>query len=79
MLVGIVRNVEVFFGRDKINPADLSTQIKDRLKDRSVERKVYLRVDGRCEYWTVKKVLDGIRAAGIENVGFLLEQPTISH
>jgi biopolymer transport protein ExbD len=42
-----------------------------------VERKVYIRADGRAWYGTVKEVLDGVRAAGVEKVGFLLEQPFV--
>jgi biopolymer transport protein ExbD len=75
LFVTVLRDGSVFFGADKLTPADLPGKIDGRLKDGSVERKVYLRIDGRARYGTVKQVLDGIRATGIERVGILLEQP----
>ncbi|MGB8583188.1 MAG: biopolymer transporter ExbD [Candidatus Sulfotelmatobacter sp.] len=77
LFVTVLRDGSVFFGADKLVPVDLAEKIDGRLRDRSVERKVYLRIDGRARYGSVKQVLDGIRATGIERVGILLEQPVI--
>lgn len=78
MLVTVMRDGSVYFGSERVLPTALTSKILDRLEDRGVERKVYVRADGRAWYRTVKDVLNGVRGAGIEKIGFLLDQPTIS-
>jgi biopolymer transport protein ExbD len=75
MVIVVMRDGSVYFGADKVIVDRVPTKIQHCLKDRTVERKVYIRADGRAWYGTVKDVLDGVRAAGVEKVGFLLEQP----
>lgn len=74
IVITIMRDGSVYFGADKVSPDQVRSKILDRLKDGSVERKVYIRADGRAWYRTVKEVLDGMRAAGIERVAFLVDQ-----
>jgi biopolymer transport protein ExbD len=74
MLIAIMRNGDVFFGLEKVAPIDLAAKIENRLRDPNIERKVYIRADGRVWYRTVKQVLQDIRCAGIIRVGFLVDQ-----
>ena len=74
MVVIVTRNGLAFFGIDHVTPADLPAKIQDRLKDRGVERKVYIRADSRAKWGAVKVVLDGVRSAGILRVAFLVDQ-----
>jgi biopolymer transport protein TolR len=75
MKVAITRDGKVYLGIDRIaDSADLTGKIQDRLKDRSVERKVYIVADMRAKWVTVKPVLDAVRAAGILRVAFLMNQ-----
>jgi len=74
MVVTVMRDGSIYFGADKVGPYQVRSKILDRLKDRSVERKVYIRADKRVWYRTVKEVLDGVRSAGIERVAFLVDQ-----
>lgn len=71
LLVTVLQDSKAFFGRNQINTAALPSMILDRLKDPSVERKVYIRADKRARYGTVKKVLDGVRSAGVEKIAFI--------
>jgi biopolymer transport protein ExbD len=48
--------------------------IAEHLKDRGVERKVYIVADMRAKWGAVKIVLDGVRSAGILRVAFLVDQ-----
>ena len=73
MQVAIMRNGDVFFGTDRVNSQDLPRMIADRMKDKSIERKVYIRADARTYWGTVKVALDGVRAAGILRVAFLVD------
>ena len=76
----ITRDGNVFFGADHVNPADVSKKIVDRLQDHSIERKVYVFADMRARWGLIKRVLDGIRDAGVLRIAFLVDQRrTISH
>ncbi len=74
MVVTIMRDGGTYFGVDKLAPYQLRSKILGRLKDRSVERRVYIRADARVWYRNVKEVLDRVRSAGIERVAFLVDQ-----
>ena len=74
MKVTITRDGKAYFGNEQIRSGDLPAKIQDRLKDRDVERKVYIVADMRARWGTVKMVLDGVRSAGIIRVAFLVDQ-----
>jgi biopolymer transport protein TolR len=74
MRVAVTRDGKVYFGSDRIDPADLPTKIQERLKDREVERKVYIVADMRARWGGVKLALDGVRSAGIIRVAFLANE-----
>lgn len=74
MQVTILRDGQIYLGADRIWSDDLTKKIQDRLKDRGVERKVYVVADMRARWSTVKSVLDSIRSAGILRVAFLVSQ-----
>jgi biopolymer transport protein TolR len=81
MVISVLRDGAVYFGRDKLLPEQLRSKILDRLKDRSVERKVYIRADGRVWHRTVKEVLAVVQSLGIEQTAILVDQrrpPTLA-
>jgi len=79
MIVNVTRDGRVYFGSEQVVPHSLPVKIADRLKDHSVERKLYIKADMRARYGVVKQVLDGARAAGLLRVAFLVDQrrPTL--
>ena len=74
MIVNVTRDGKIYFAVEQVHPADLPNKIADRLKDRSVERKVYIRADTRARWGNVKQVLEGVQAAGLMRVAFLVDQ-----
>jgi biopolymer transport protein TolR len=74
MKVAITRDGKVYFGTEQVRVADLTAKIQDRLKDREVERKVYIVADMRARWGGVKLALDGVRSAGIIRVAFLADE-----
>jgi biopolymer transport protein ExbD/biopolymer transport protein TolR len=74
MVVNVTRDGKVYFSVEQVNPENLSQKIENRLKDQSVERKVYVKADMRARWGTVKQVLDSVRAAGLMRVAFLVDQ-----
>jgi|SRR5208282_4788743 len=77
MRVIILRDGKVYFGTDRIGSSDLARRIQDRLKDREVERKIYITADQRVGWGTVRAVLEQVRSAGILRIAFLAEQRRI--
>ena len=74
MVISILRDGVVYFGVDRVSPERLPSKILDRLRDHTVEPRVYMRADRRVFYRNAKEVLDGVRLAGIERVAFLVDQ-----
>jgi len=74
MIVNVTRDGKVYFGAEQVTPADLPHKIADRLKDHSVERKVYIKADMRARWGGIKQVLDAVHTAGILRVAFLTYQ-----
>jgi len=72
MQITILRDGQVYFGNDRIWSDDLAQKIQNRLKDREVERKVYLVADTRAQWGVVKAALDQVRSTGIIRVAFLV-------
>ena len=73
LIVAIMRNGDVFFGNDRIQPEQLTNKIKDRIANR-VDKRVYLRADQRAKYKAVVDVVDNVRAAGVDDLGLLTDQ-----
>lgn len=75
MIVWVTRDGKLYFGSDQVpDSADLPRRIAQRLQDHSVERKVYVKADMRARWGAIKRALDGIRAAGVLRVAFLVDQ-----
>jgi biopolymer transport protein ExbD len=74
MKVSVLRDGQVYFGSDRVWSGDLAQRIQNRLKDRELERKVYIMADVRARWSDVETVLDSVRSAGIIRVAFLADQ-----
>jgi len=70
LIISIERDGKIFLRTARILPEDVTSQVKDALA-KGAEKKVYIKADSRAHYRAVAKVLDSVRAAGVENVGFL--------
>lgn len=73
LIVAVMRDGKVFFGRESIPLENLPAKIRAGI-NRGAENKVYIKADARAKYASVKEVLDGIHAAGVEKIGILVEQ-----
>jgi biopolymer transport protein TolR len=74
MVIAIMRDGSVYFDSDRSFTDNLPFRIQDRLRDRGVERKIYTKADARAKYGTLKRALDAVHSAGIEEVGLLVEE-----
>jgi len=73
LLVSITRDGKVYFGTDQITIDNLTTKVKDRLANKP-SKTVYVKADMRTRYGGVVQVVDGVRAAGVDDLGLLTEQ-----
>jgi biopolymer transport protein ExbD len=73
LVVAINREGQIFFGAEKIDAANLTQKIRDRLAGRN-DKPVFVKADARCHYGKVVKVVDDVRAAGVNELGLLTEQ-----
>jgi biopolymer transport protein TolR len=73
LMVAVMRDGKIFFGSGPVWSWDLRDKIQERVS-RGAERKVYIKADARVQYGSVKAVIDAIHAAGIEQIGILVEQ-----
>jgi biopolymer transport protein ExbD/biopolymer transport protein TolR len=74
MLVSITRDGQVYFGSDQITIDSLTTKVKDRLATNSTNKQVYVKADKRSHFGDVVKVVDAVRAAGVDDLGLLTDQ-----
>jgi len=78
MIVAIARDDKIFFRSELIMPDQLPAKIREAVSQ-GAERKVYIRTDARAKYSWVAEVVDNVQSAGIEKIGFLVDQrPTPS-
>ena len=74
LLVSITRDGKVYFGSEQIQDVDnLTTKVKDRLSNKA-DKRVYVKADMRTRFGSVVKVVDSVRAAGVDDLGLLTEQ-----
>jgi len=73
--VAVTRDGKAFLGADQVQPDDMGPKIADKLQNKN-DKTVYLRADNRAAYGKVMDAIDGIRGAGVSQLGMLTEQPT---
>src|SRR4030095_12431683 len=73
VLIAITRDGQIFFDTEKVTLDGLTTKVSDKLSSRA-DKKIFIKSDARAQYGTVVKVVDGVRSAGVDQVGLLTEQ-----
>ncbi len=73
VIVAITRDGKFYLGNDKVSADDLAGKVNDLLATK-LEKKVFVKSDGRAKYGDVVSVVDNIRNAGVDQVGLLTER-----
>ena len=71
--VAVTREGKIFLGSDPVSEADLGAKVSDKLSNKT-DKTVFLRADNRTVYGHVTDAVDGIRAAGVSDLGMLTEK-----
>jgi len=77
ILISVTRNGGVFLspGNLKLSGADqLPERVRDLLTNK-IDKTVYIRADARAKYSVVEDVVDNLRAAGVNELGLITEEP----
>ena len=73
VMVAVTRDGKIFLGADQITVDAMGPKISEKLEKNPV-KEVYLRADNRAMYGKVMDAVDGIRAAGVSQLGLLTEK-----
>ena len=73
VVVAVTRDGKTFLGQDRVNMDDIGTKISAKLENKT-DKQVFLRADSRANYGKVMDTIDGIRTAGVSQLGMLTDR-----
>jgi biopolymer transport protein TolR len=73
VIVAVTRDGKTFLGADRVTVDELGTKISAKLENKT-DKQVFLRADVRANYGKVMDAVDGIRTAGVSELGLITEQ-----
>ena len=73
VIVAVTRDGKIFLGGDQVQADDMGGKVSSKLENKT-SKEVYLRADNRASYGKVMDAVDGIRAAGVSQLGLLTEK-----
>jgi biopolymer transport protein ExbD/biopolymer transport protein TolR len=73
VLLVITRDESIYLGKDRVQLDEITNKVKDLIANR-IDKSVFVRSDARAKYGEVVKVVDEVRAAGVDNLGLLTER-----
>jgi biopolymer transport protein TolR len=71
--IAVTRDGRTFMGADQVQIDDLGPKISAKLEGKT-EKEVYIRADVRANYGKVMDTVDGIRTAGVSQLGLITEK-----
>ncbi|RZU41512.1 ExbD/TolR family protein [Edaphobacter modestus] len=71
--IAVTRDGTTFLGGDKVSLDDLGPKISAKLENKT-NKQVFMRADARANYGKVMDAVDGVRAAGVSQLGLLTEK-----
>jgi biopolymer transport protein ExbD len=72
-VLAVTRDGKTYLGTKQIAPDEITPKVKDMLTSK-LDKTVYLRSDARARYGDVVKVVDALRAAGVDSLGLVTEK-----
>ena len=74
IVVAVTRDGRTFLGGDQVTLDDLGPKIAAKLENKPGNKEVFMRADQRANYGKVMDAVDGIRSAGVSQLGLLTEK-----
>jgi biopolymer transport protein TolR len=72
-VIAVTRDGKIFLGRQEISPDSITKDVDNKLAH-NLDKTVYLRADARAKYGDVLTVVNGVRAADVQNLAMLTQQ-----
>jgi biopolymer transport protein ExbD len=72
-LLAVTRDGKIYLGTTPIKMDEVTTKVKDRISSK-LDKTVYVKSDARAKYGDVLKLVDNVRAAGVDSLGLLTEK-----
>ena len=73
VVLAVTRDGNVFLGTSPIATDEITKRAKDMISGR-LDKTVYVKSDARAKYGDVVKVINDVRAAGVDSLGLLTEK-----
>lgn len=73
ILVSITRDGKYYLNQDRVNVDDLGGKVTELVADR-LDKTIFVKGDFRAKYGDIVKVVDNLRAAGVDKIGLLTEK-----
>jgi biopolymer transport protein ExbD len=73
ILVAVSRDGKYYLNQDRIAVDDLTAKVSDLVSNR-LDKMIFVKGDYRAKYGDVVKVVDNLRAAGVDKIGLLTEK-----
>jgi biopolymer transport protein ExbD len=73
LIVTVTHDGSLYVGVNPISPSELAEKVRGALSDQA-EKTLYIKADARISYASLIKVLDSVRATGVEGVTLVTAQ-----
>ena len=73
IVVAVTRDGSVYLGQDRTSIGELGSKVRDKLADKP-GKTIFVRADARAQFRAVEDAIDGVRTAGVEEVGLLTDK-----
>lgn len=73
LILSVMRDGQMFLGNERVTGEALTQKVRDQIVNRA-NKTVYVRADARARYGTLVDAVDGLRSAGVDQLGLLTEQ-----
>ena len=73
VLLAVTRDARIYLGSQQIPQEQITEKVREMIQPR-LDKTVYIKSDARAKYGSVVKVVDEVRAAGVDQIGLLTEK-----
>ena len=73
LILSVMRDGQMFLGNERVTGDALTRKVRDTMATRA-NKTVYVRADARARYGTLVNAVDGLRSAGVDQLGLLTEK-----
>ncbi|MFQ5776980.1 MAG: ExbD/TolR family protein [Terriglobia bacterium] len=73
VVLAVTRDGRIFLGNRMVTYEQITREVSERIASR-LNKTVYVKSDARAKYGDVVKVVDEVRAAGVDQLGLLTER-----